>query len=102
MSGVLALSRDLDAMDESLDVFPEKIETGSHRASALAVAEGRADVCALDCRSWALIQHYDAFAQGLAVVGWTAKRKGLPFICSKAMPDEVVHALREAVAGLKF
>lgn len=102
MSGILALSRDLAAIDKSLDIFPEKIETGSHRASALAVAEGRADICSVDCRSWHLIRRYDAFADSLTVIGWTARRKGLPFICSKAMPDGVVHAVREAAAGLKL
>ena len=46
MSGIIALSRDLEAMGESLDIFSERIETGAHRASIVAVAEGRADVCA--------------------------------------------------------
>jgi ABC-type phosphate/phosphonate transport system substrate-binding protein len=102
MSGILALGRDLEAIGEGLGIFTRKIETGSHRASAMAVAEGRADVCALDCRSWALVRRYDAFAEDLVVVGWTARRKGLPFICSKKMPDEVVRALRAAIPGLKF
>ena len=52
MSGIIAPTRDLEAMGESLDIFSERIETGSHRASIVAVAEGRADVCAIDCRSW--------------------------------------------------
>ncbi len=46
MSGIIALTRDLEAPGESLDIFSERIETGAHRASIVAVAEGRADVCA--------------------------------------------------------
>ena len=59
MSGIMAPSRDLEAMGESLDIFSERIETGAHRASIVAVAEGRADVCAIDCRSWHMAKRHE-------------------------------------------
>jgi ABC-type phosphate/phosphonate transport system substrate-binding protein len=96
MSGILALVRDLEAMGESLEtVFPERIETGAHRASIVAVAEGRADVAAIDCRSWHLARRHEPKAAGLRVVGWTALRKGLPFITSRHTPPETVTKLIE-------
>jgi len=86
LSGMLALSRDLDAAGASLDMFTERIATGSHRASVKAVAEGRADVCAVDCRSWDMARRFEPAATALEVVGWTARRKGLPYIAARIAP----------------
>jgi ABC-type phosphate/phosphonate transport system substrate-binding protein len=86
MSGILALERDLKAAGESLDMFSERIATGTHRASIAAVADGRADVCAIDCRTWALARRFHKASAGVAVVGWTGFRKGLPFIASLKAP----------------
>ncbi|MDQ6433041.1 PhnD/SsuA/transferrin family substrate-binding protein [Mesorhizobium sp. LHD-90] len=86
MSGIIALTRDLTAMGESLEIFSERIETGGHRNSIVAVAEGRADVAAIDCRSWALAQRFEPAAREVAAVGWTARRKGLPYIAAFGSP----------------
>jgi ABC-type phosphate/phosphonate transport system substrate-binding protein len=100
MSGIVALARDLDGQGESLAIFPQRIATGSHRRSVRFVAEGRADVAAIDCRSWSLFRRFEPdIAARLQVVGWTARRKGLPFITAKATPPVVVAALQQAVAN---
>ncbi|MBL0933741.1 MAG: PhnD/SsuA/transferrin family substrate-binding protein [Rhizobiaceae bacterium] len=98
MSGYLALQADLG----SLDLFSEHIPTGGHRASIRAVASGRADVCAIDCRSWALAQRHEPAAANLVPVGWTTPRKGLPYITSRQTPPETVAIMRAALmdAGL--
>jgi ABC-type phosphate/phosphonate transport system substrate-binding protein len=98
MSGYLALQDDLG----SLELFREHIPTGGHRASIRAVAAGRADVCAIDCRSWALAQRHEPAAAALVPVGWTTKRKGLPYITSRNTPPETVAVMRAALmdAGL--
>ncbi len=80
MSGLLALSRDLEAAGESFSIFAARIETGGHRASLRAVAGGEADIAAIDCRSWQLARRFEPAARDLCVVGWTARRPGLPFI----------------------
>ena len=64
-------------------MFSSRIETGGHRASIRAVATDMADVAAIDCRSWAMARQFEPAARALAVVGWTARRKGLPFIAAK-------------------
>ena len=69
-----------------LDIFREELETGAHRASVVAVAEGRADVAAIDCRSWNIIQRFEPRARDVAVVGWTRRRKGLPYIAALGSP----------------
>lgn len=86
LSGIIALSRDLDVAGESLKVFSESIETGSHRASVRAVAEGRADVCAIDCRTWDMARRFEPAAAAVEAVGWTALRKGLPYIAARTAP----------------
>jgi ABC-type phosphate/phosphonate transport system substrate-binding protein len=98
MSGILALTDDLEAIGESIGIFSGRIESGGHRASIVAVAEGRADVAAIDCRSWAMARRFEPAAKQVAVVGWTARRKGLPYVCARALPPETVAALRAAVA----
>ncbi|MBL8576065.1 MAG: PhnD/SsuA/transferrin family substrate-binding protein [Mesorhizobium sp.] len=98
MSGVIALTRDLEAAGISLAIFSERIETGAHRASIIAVAEGRADVCAVDCRSWQIAQLYERSAADVEVVGWTARRKGLPFITSRHTQSDIVEKLRATLA----
>jgi ABC-type phosphate/phosphonate transport system substrate-binding protein len=79
-SGYLALKRDLEAKGSGLQIFSEQIETGSHRNSLRAVCRGMADVAAIDCKTWALAQEFEAAARELALVGWTQRRKGLPFV----------------------
>jgi len=100
MSGTIGLTRDLEARGESLDIFSSRSESGGHRGSIVAVAEGRADVAAIDCESWALAQRFEPAARKVVIVGWTARRKGLPFITAAATPAKTVTALREALAGL--
>lgn len=90
MSGYLALKRDLEAAGESLGLFAEVIATGAHRASVIAVAEGKADFAAIDCRSWLLAERYEPAAKELHIVGWTARRKGLPFIRARRIDLDVL------------
>ena len=85
-------------MGESLDIFSERIETGAHRASIVAVAEGRADVCAIDCRSWHMAKRHEPKAKELRVVGWTGLRKGLPMITSVHTPEEISEKLIEILS----
>ncbi|RUW61321.1 PhnD/SsuA/transferrin family substrate-binding protein [Mesorhizobium sp. M7A.F.Ca.US.008.03.1.1] len=100
MSGTIALTRDLRAAGEGLDIFSTRSESGGHRSSIIAVAERKADVAAIDCESWALAQRFEPAAKKVAVVGWTGRRKGLPYITAAATPEKTVKALREAIAGL--
>ncbi len=99
MSGIIALTRDLQAMGENLDMFRARVETSSHRASIVAVAEGRADFCAIDCRSWMLARRHEPRAADLHVVGWTALRKGLPYIASATLPDAILTAVTRVLAS---
>lgn len=85
LSGYLSLRSDLQAVGESLSIFSENIETGAHRASIKAVAEGDADFAAIDCRSLLLAQRFDHEAREVEVIGWTALRKGIPYIRARSV-----------------
>lgn len=63
--------------------FRPALETGGHRLSALAVAEGRADIAALDAVTWRFLTiHEPALPGRLKVVGRTQVAPGLPFIAA--------------------
>lgn len=78
------------------------LESGGHRLSALAVAEGRADLAALDAVTWALLQRHEPFAQGLKAIGRTGPpTPALPYIAAKGVnADLYFAALQSAIAAL--
>jgi ABC-type phosphate/phosphonate transport system substrate-binding protein len=76
--------------------LPASLETGGHRASAAAVAEGRADLCAVDAHTWRGIQRFEpTVAAELRVIGHTVPAPGLPLI---ANPGADATVIRDAVA----
>ena len=77
--------------------FSRAIATGSHAASAAAVAGGQADLAGLDAVTWRLLAVHDpALATRLRVVERTAPTPGLPLITARGTDPVPVFA---AVAG---
>ncbi len=99
MSGLISITRDLAALGEGADFWSETIRTDGHRASIATVAQGRADVCAVDCRTWSLAQRFEPHAGAVAVVGWTARRPGLPYIAGLDVPRYRVAADADCPLG---
>lgn len=97
MSGIIALTRDLEAAGESHNIFSSMLETGSHRASIAAIARREADICVVDCRSWQLAKRFEESASEVSAIGWTARRPGLPYICSRTLPASTVTTMRDAL-----
>jgi ABC-type phosphate/phosphonate transport system substrate-binding protein len=56
--------------------------SGGHVLSARAVADGRAEIAAIDAVTWSMIARYDSFAAGLKVVGQTEPTPGLPYVAA--------------------
>jgi ABC-type phosphate/phosphonate transport system substrate-binding protein len=81
--------------------FENRSQSHGHRASAQAIAEGSAEIAALDAVSWRLIQRYDAFAADLRELARTTPTPGLPYIAG-ATADRAAtfEAISEAIAGL--
>jgi ABC-type phosphate/phosphonate transport system substrate-binding protein len=77
----------------------EWVETGSHRASVRAVAEGRADLAAIDALCWALALSFEAEAVSrLQTIGQTPLRPAPPTITSAGRSPEEVEAIRAALS----
>ena len=75
--------------------FEHRLHTGQHLASAFAVAQGRADIAAIDAVTWRLIRDHESFATDLKVIDWTTPTPGLPYI---TRPGADTAALFAAVA----
>jgi ABC-type phosphate/phosphonate transport system substrate-binding protein len=82
--------------------LPPTVESGGHRLSAIAVAEGRADIAALDALTWELLCQYDSFATSLKEIARTSPpTPALPFITAKgADADLYFHVVPAAIAAL--
>lgn len=79
----------------------EIVDTGGHRASVASVAEGRADIAAIDCVSWELARRYDRdHAAALRVLGWTDPAPGLPLITAGGRSAGERTALRQAALAI--
>lgn len=82
--------------------FGRALATGAHRESARAVAEGRADIAAIDAVTWRAIRRWDGpVATRLRVIGRTDASPGLPLIAARGADAEALAAaLSEAAKAL--
>jgi len=81
--------------------FNNTLASGGHQASGLAVAEGRADIAAIDGLTWELCTRYDDFAKGLKVLTRTTPTPTLPYITAlKGDARGLYTAIARAIAGL--
>jgi ABC-type phosphate/phosphonate transport system substrate-binding protein len=96
LSGWVALAA---ALPESR-FFRGALVTGAHVDSLAAVAAGEADIAAIDCVTYALLQrHRPGALAGLRVIGRTATAPGLPLVTRRDTDDDTVEALRAALRG---
>ena len=100
-SGCLALRTVIAPLAGGQPYFGKVIETGSHRASMAAVAEGHADVCAVDPVCWALARRYMPDMTGaLRILAMSPQAPGLPLITAAGRSTEEVGYLRAALNGV--
>jgi ABC-type phosphate/phosphonate transport system substrate-binding protein len=91
LSGHLALRLVFAAHSHGGRFFARTLRTGSHAAAMAAVREGRADVCAVDCVSFALAaRHRPGLIAGLRAIATSPPAPALPWVTSAGRaPDEV-------------
>jgi ABC-type phosphate/phosphonate transport system substrate-binding protein len=78
--------------------FAEVEITGAHERSLEAIAEGRADIAAIDCVSFALLNRgRPALIEAVRVVGESPLSPALPFIASASLPSAVTRSVRVAL-----
>lgn len=81
--------------------FARTVRTGAHLDSARAVAEGRADIAAIDALSLRMILRHACFAPGLRVIGSTEASPAPPYITAADRdPAPIRAALRDGLADL--
>ena len=73
--------------------------SGSHRRSLAYLRDGRADIAAIDCVTWALLRRYAAHElAGLAIVGETPLCPAPPLITSAQTDARTMATLRRVLA----
>ena len=80
--------------------FASTFHSGAHSESARAVADGQADIAAIDAVTWRLICAYmPNIAKNLRVLTHTTPTPGLPLITALD-PKPIATAVRTAIQGL--
>jgi ABC-type phosphate/phosphonate transport system substrate-binding protein len=78
--------------------FGRTVVTGSHRASIAAVARGAADLAAIDCVLYALLERHAPHAlAGVRVLTRSPPAPGLPYVTHTSQPADMLERVR---AGL--
>ncbi len=84
-------------------IFGDAIFTGAHRESVRAVADGRADIAAIDVHSWRLALEHEPASGELTVIGTTEPTPGVVCVVSwelKHHRSALDAALRSAIGSL--
>ena len=81
------------------------VETGSHAGSMAAVAEGRAEVCAIDCVTYGIaVRHRPSLTAGLRGIAWSPAMPALPYVTSASRTRsellQIVKGLQIAAADM--
>ena len=98
-SGCNALRYALHESGQRVGFFSEVIATGAHVASIRLVSENRADICAVDCVTHALLDRYESRSlDGIRVMGHTAPSPGLLYVTAMSRSALEVTALERALA----
>ncbi len=77
--------------------FSSTSRTGGHVPSMFAVAEGEADLCAVDCLTWALAVDCNEAPTNLRVLTNSPPAPCLPYITSAERSMEEVQLIRDAL-----
>ena len=97
-SGYNALRAAVAPLADGGQFFSRAIESGGHPASIALVATGKADVCAVDCVTHALIARYQPDALGgTRVLGSTERAPGLPYVTRAGVDDDFLSRLRDGL-----
>ncbi|SFD22898.1 ABC-type phosphate/phosphonate transport system, substrate-binding protein [Cupriavidus sp. OV038] len=99
-SGMNALRHAVAPLARDGRFFAHTVYTGSHLCSLASVAEGEADVAAIDCVTLAFArEHMPAKLEGLRQIGETRAVAGLPFIASRRVGQALLDNVRLALCA---
>ena len=103
-SGYSALRYHMKSKGLGEQHFATELKSGSHRDTVLAVAEGRAQIGAVDSLCWDLVKEVVPEAvSNLRILEWTQTNPAMPFVInehSQFSADEVFDILDLAISNL--
>ncbi|WP_110877718.1 phosphate/phosphite/phosphonate ABC transporter substrate-binding protein [Franconibacter helveticus] len=100
-SGYNALRKMVAQLGSPSRFFRDVTFSGGHKASLLALQQKSADITAVDCVTFALLQrHQPALLAGLTLIEETPLAPGLPLITSRRTAPDTLLALRSALQQL--
>jgi len=100
-SGMNLLRAAIAPLAGGTEFFDSVDLSGSHERSIEMVADGEADLAAIDCVSWAHFQRIAPERTGiLRVLGWTDASPSLPFVTAAGTEAAILGALRSALADV--
>jgi ABC-type phosphate/phosphonate transport system substrate-binding protein len=100
-SGMNLLRASIAPLANGARFFESVLLSGSHRRSVEMVAEGEADVAAVDCVSFAHFRRlYPSAVASLRILDWTPSSPSLPFITAAATSDTTLQTLRSSLASV--
>ena len=83
---------------EGRPFFKEVVVTGAHAFSLAAVAEGAADIAAIDCVSFALLRRgRPEMVERAQILARSPSSPGLPFIASAAFSRKTIETIRRCL-----
>jgi ABC-type phosphate/phosphonate transport system substrate-binding protein len=100
-SGMNLFRASVAPLAEGKPFFADVVETGAHAASLAAVAEGGADIAAIDCVTYALLARgASQLVAATKILAETVASPALPFIASRKLPQATRDAVRRALRDL--
>jgi len=98
-SGMNVLRALFAPMSRNGRFFESVWRTGSHEASLMMIARGWADVAAIDCITYALLQrHRPRALRGIRVLCCSSRFPAPPYVVGSQISEGDVHQIREALA----
>ncbi len=97
-SGYSALRHAVAPLARNGRFFSEVVVSGGHRHSMTAVRDGQADICAVDSVTHRLVERAEPErCAGLRILARSAQAPALPYVTSKAAPEDRVERIRAAL-----
>lgn len=98
-SGMSALRHAVAPLAKDGGFFSDIVVSGSHVQSIAAVGAGQADVAAIDCVTYALIERYDsALLSSARILAQSAPAPGLPYVTHGDADADLIQRLRAGLA----
>jgi ABC-type phosphate/phosphonate transport system substrate-binding protein len=98
-SGWVALGHALVMAGHVGQFFARAVRTGSHRASLAGLARGEADLAAVDCVTFALVERVEPrLVAELRIVAASEPAPALPYVTGAGQPDDALARVGAALA----